>query len=272
MNGTRRMAVRRIGFKLIVAFAASLVLVLPGACAVQTDPVVDTETSVPGKPDSTGPAANDPDKADSNFEEVAVGSLPSWAHNTDEKTGLPHNDGQIDANRRAVISSERFYREREAREDLLKRAERVVRNYLDDQIAKGAGSAIEIDPELIRERLLVPGHEHEQIYRIHAPEYADAIGREYLERYEMWAELEFNTEFHQWAAAEYENHLVQSRVLQASLVVVSGIAMLGIAFGFLRANHRTRGVYAGRLQMVSLLALLVVMAAAVAIARTFQWL
>ncbi len=226
---------------------------------------LDVETPVS---EASGTLSRPGSDSSLEYEFVPVGSLPDWVEHFDAETADAASDG-----RRMLVSSGMDPHRAEASRELWNNAEVLVKRYLDERIAAGAGEALQVQRDYIQNHLTVPQHVHMHLYRTPNPLFAaDGNEPEHLMFHCGWAELNFDNEFDEWAGARYEEHLVHSRVLQTALVLLSGIALLGIVYGFLHLNHRTRGFYSGRLQTITLLAVLVVVAVFLALSNSFPWL
>ncbi len=203
---------------------------------------------------------------DEAYEYTPIGDLPDWIVEFDSAA-----DSDEYAKSRFLVSSDTYEYQREAVGEVWSNAEIEVHRYLEDHIAPGAGRALNVTRDYISENLTRQQHVHK--FRTPNPYYEkDADEPEHLVFYRGWAELSLDDEFDQWAGARYEEHLVRSRILQTAVFVLSGITLLGIAYGFLHLNHRTRGFYSGRLQTITLVAVAVVVVVVLALSNSFEWL
>lgn len=113
-----------------------------------------------------------------------------------------------------------------------------------------------LDPEFVRTQLLVPGGERIVSGEAGQPDY---VGH---------ALLKFDEAF--------ERRLRAVRVASRSMqIVVAGgtaLALLSVAFAFLRLDRATRGLYTGRLQTWSIVAGAVVICVAGAVAYWIPWI
>ena len=225
---------------------------------------IDQESGESTQPVATSSADQPEDSTE--FEYTLVGALPDWISQFESRE---FTDSETD--RHVLISSDTYEYQKEALDEAWSKAEQKVREYLNEHIAPGAGEALAVDRTYIQNNLTV--QQHVQHYRTPNPyQDSDVIEMDHLLFYRAFVELGLGDRFDQWAGNRYEEHLVRSRVLQTALLVLSGIVVLGILYGFLHMNHRTRGFYAGRLQTVTLIAVLAVIVLAVALSNSFDWL
>lgn len=202
--------------------------------------------------------------AETDFEFTPVGKLPEWVSSFDE-------DGSVESSV-VLVASVEVRHQLDAERLMWEEAEVRVRDYLNRRIADGAGDILQLDRDQISEHL-VTREPHLHLYRTPNPLFEGGNGEtEHLEWYRCFARLSMDGSFDRWATDRYEERLVRSRLLQTGLLLFSGLALLGVAWSFLQMNHRTRGFYTGRLQTISLLAVLVVIALALALSNLFRWL
>ena len=225
--------------------------------------------TIPG----TGPLSNclkaSPQSESLEFEFRPVGTVPEWT------TADPST---VSSSSRFVIASDYRHYEREANEELWQNAIAAVARKLDERIALGAGRLVPVDRELIKSKLLIPGRSHTHVYQTPLSISIEPASEEgddktkFLEWHRCFMELELNKDFYDWATVEYERRIVESRVWQTALVVLSGFSLLVVLFGFLKFNHRTQGVYTGRLQSIAIFAAIAVIILALALSNSIVWL
>ncbi len=200
--------------------------------------------------------------------------LPDWAL-------IPNRveaDGRTEF---VVVHSNALLQQREAREELEERMLDTVRRKVDEMFSPGAAAAIGIDLGYLRQNLLVPGNEFCQVLYWDASTVMDAGDiatvsdtdrAEPRTAYRCFARLKLDSDFQQWATVTWHERQVRSRQMQIGLIFLSGVLMLVLAFGYFKANEKTRGIYSGRLQSMALIGLLAIIAAAVLLSKMFPWL
>ncbi len=224
---------------------------------------------IPGLGPFTNQLIANPQTDSLEFDYVPVGAVPEWTH---EPQPVEPSSSRL------VIASDYRHYEREANDELWSNAIAAVASKLDEKIARGAGELVSVNRELIKRKLLVPGRSHTQVYQTPLSVSMEPLDEEsgdhgkFLEWHRCFIELNFNNEFHAWAAMEYERKIVESRVWQTALMVLSGLGLLVILFGFLHLNHRTQGVYTGRLQSLAMVAAIAIILAALALSNSIEWL
>lgn len=233
--------------------------------------VPQQETSDSTETVSTSSDSNVNDEVSSPFY-TDVGERPDWVTKGSYISGDPIEEF-------IVVMSEKRLRELDAEEELESRLIEAVHERIDEWFAPGAGKAIGVDLDYIRENLIqhhpkcdANGAYHQLVHWSVPQDSQDMVGAEKGEAFQYCAQVKLDDEFKAWAGKQWENRVVTSRTMQTGLVAASTILALGLAFGYFTVNHKTRGFYSGRLQTIGLAGLLIIGVAAWWLANQFVWL
>ena len=257
------------------------VFALPSAAGVQESN--DDQKDEQGSPEADANATDDepaatmavsigePGESDRSMYEL-VGTLPDWV------TQGNHIDPDSGASL-VIVKSQPRLKQREAEEELEELLVRVVQERVDDLFAPGAGKAIGIDMPFIQEHLIQKNEEchadgvYHQLLRWNVPESnREMLGSSQRDAYQCFAQLRIDREFENRAEKMWEEQLVVSRTMQTGLIALSMLLVLGLVFGYLSADHKTRGFYSRRLQTIGLAFLLMGGAVVWWLATRFAWL
>ncbi len=172
-----------------------------------------------------------------------------------------------------VVSSQERFSQWEAQNELWLNVVSEVNRKIDEMIRPGAAEAIRISLEQIQEKWLGPEQVHLQVYRTRVPEDLDIdIGEEFQRSYSYHVMVKLDESFRDWSFNAWENELTKSRVLQLGLVGLSVLGVLALAAAYFHVDHRTRGFYSGRLQLLIVAGVLILIAGGLALSNTFPWL
>ncbi len=157
---------------------------------------------------------------------------------------------------------------RRLRQEIVEQLSRKIDEYL----IPGASRVIRISDERI-EQTWLPGHRYTEVLVTKLPvDIAVEVGTDVQKAYRCYSMLKLDDEFYAWANESWNHQLVRSRVFQTGVVGLAVIGLLSIVFGAFHLNHRTRGFYGGRLQLVSLAMLLILAAVVASVSNLFDWL
>lgn len=159
-----------------------------------------------------------------------------------------------------LVASEPRLKQREAEEELEERIVEIVSRHVEDTVAAGAGGAIDIDLDYIRENLLEYHQECEPdgiYHHVLMWQVTDSnrglLDADEREAYQCYAQLKVDSQFEDWAEKRWESQVVKSRTMQIGLIGFGVLFSMILAFAYLAAEHKTRGFYSRRLQTVSFL-------------------
>ena len=178
-----------------------------------------------------------------------------------------------------LVASEPRLKQREAEEELEERILEMVSRHVEDTVAAGAGDAIDVDLDYIRENLLEYHRECETdgiYHHVLMWQVTDSnrgmLDADEREAYQCYAQLKVDSLFEDWAEKRWESQVVKSRTMQIGLIGVGVLFTMVLAFAYLAAEHKTRGFYSRRLQTVSFLCIVVAILSFWYLSSHFAWL
>lgn len=178
-----------------------------------------------------------------------------------------------------LVASEPRLKQREAEEELEERLVEIVSRHVEDTVAAGAGDAIDLNLDYIRENLLEHHPEcepdgiyhHVLMWRV-ADSNQGMLDADEREAYQCYAQVRVDSLFEDWAEKQWESRVVTSRTMQTGLIGFGLLFSMILAFAYLAAEHKTRGFYSRRLQTVSFLCIVVAVVLFWYSASYFEWL
>ncbi len=186
--------------------------------------------------------------------EIDYAARPAWVERADRDVGPIH---QI------AVSSGPYLQPRLARRELDVQVKRVI----DDHICELVGSSraarwLGYDAVSLRQRFIARDKIFDE--QVLSP----SFGR----MYQSHALLELGPEFHQEVEQAWHEMLAQAQLVKVALGAVGVLSTLVLVATYFRADTATKGFYTRRLQFVTLVAILGLVASGILAARAIPWL
>lgn len=158
---------------------------------------------------------------------------------------------------RLAVSSGPYKGRHEATEALEEELKKATRNYVAEFLGnETAATLVPVDIGYIRQELIPAGHTYTEQIEV-------SVGK----MYQSHALLEFTPRFQQHLRERWQRIVVTSRVLKLGVISVGVLMVLGVVFGYFKADTATRGYYSTRLQLGSATAILALVAGALLLFR-----
>ncbi len=248
---TARWASPSLGWGMLGVFG----VVFGGPSTIVLPSVDATELRNASAPSSSSRAADELDKGAGESDVAESGksdsespividrpSIPDWARQPDVLSGPVHSMVAVDTVEGLDAK-------------LTEKTNEYINWYIGDDVAS---DAINYDIQFIKQHLLVKT-EHRQ---------REMSGEKVSAAYAL---LEFDESFRRQLDEQWRDAVSKRRVLFAGLIGGSVLALLGVVLSYFRLDSATRGFYTGRLQFVSIAAILTLIAVGVLMARWIPW-
>ncbi len=186
--------------------------------------------------------------------EIDYDARPEWVDQPDRDVGETH---QIS------ITSGPYLRKRNARKELYKQLKIVTDQYINEVVGHPhAARWIGYDGDEIRHRFVGPDRIFDE----------KVISASFGVMHQSHALLEFGPNFHNEVEKEWHQVMARAQLVKVALAGGAVLGMLVMLFGYFNADTATRGFYSGRLKFATAVAILVVIATGVVIAKSIPWL
>jgi len=235
---------RRLGYALLVLLCSGALLISAEwiawrqvtRAAEQREEQLAVLTSLKERPAEI-PLDDSPGEASPESPDGGASELPEWVRKGSHRIGQDYF---------ALAETEYCATELQCREALQEQILAVARNYLDTVLGPGAGTQVDLDLEYLRDEVLVE-------------EYFHPLETSVGSGWQGYALLCFDPEAKSYLTGLYKASVLRERLY--SLAYVGGIvlAILAVAYAYLKLDTATKGYYTNRLKFAALLLILTIL-------------
>lgn len=186
--------------------------------------------------------------------QIDFAARPAWVDR------VPEEVGEV---LQVSVCSGPFLRLAAARKELYDELKRATDEHIDHWLGHaGAAQWIDWNRERIRKALVAPENYFDE----------QVISPSFGVMHQSHAMLEFGPAFHQEVEQQWHDVVARAQLVKLTLIAAAILGVLTLLFGYFHADTATRGFYAGRLKIATVVAILGWVALGIVLARSIPWL
>lgn len=156
---------------------------------------------------------------------------------------------------RISVASGPFLRKQEALRAFDDELEKAVSDYVVSYLGNSAaGTLVPVDAAYIKQHLIKPDHTYSEVIKV-------SVGP----MHQVHGLVEFDSNFRSHLDQRWKNFVVTGRVAKLGVIAAGVLLVLSVVFGYFKADTATRGYRSTRLQLVSAMVILGIVAGGFAV-------
>jgi hypothetical protein len=224
-----------------------------------TDPAQEQQASkeLTEKAESDQPTIPPPPGGDVD---LAAGAVIDY----EKRPGWVESPPVLDAETQLIaISAGPDLNLRDCRRRLADEAKATMDEYIDGLLAHpGAANVLDYRADQVMSRLVRPDNIYQE----------EIISPSFGRMHQIHALLEIREDFRHEVESRWHDVVTRSRLAAMGLIGGGVLALIFVLFGYFRIDTATRGYYTVRLQFLTAVAILAIVAAGVLLSRTISWM